>query len=108
MRRRPFVHPLRRVAERHRPRSLIELLFEETRRFHHAQEPPDLRQASTYQLIGYYCFGDGAARNEASGRPAAWSGGQSPSPAGCGEPPDLTRRSENAPIASQREQEVDA
>src|SRR5258708_7867620 len=53
MRRQPFVHPLRRVAERHRPRSLIDKLFEETRRFHHAQEPPNLRRASTYELIGY-------------------------------------------------------
>jgi len=65
MRPRPFVHPLRRVAERQRPRSLIELLFEETRRYHHTRTPPNLSQASTYQLIGYYCFGDGAARDEA-------------------------------------------
>jgi hypothetical protein len=71
MRRQPFIHPLRRVAERHRPRALIEMLFEETQRFHHAPAPPDLRQASTYQLIGYYCFGDGAARDGTPGRPAA-------------------------------------
>jgi hypothetical protein len=92
LRRQPFVHPLRRVAERHRPRTLIEQLFEETRRYHHSQEPPNLRQASTYELIGYYCFGDGAARDEA--RPTCCT--------------DLTRRSENAPIASRREHEVDA
>jgi hypothetical protein len=71
MRPRPFTHPLRRVAERHRPRNLIEQLFEETRRYHRAQAPPDLRQASTYELIGYYCFGDGAARDEAPAEPAA-------------------------------------
>ena len=65
MRPRPFIHPLRRVAERHRPRTLIEQLFEETRRYHHARTPPNLSQASTYELIGYYCFGDGAARGEA-------------------------------------------
>lgn len=64
LRRRPFIHPLRRVAERHRPRNLIEHLFAETRRYHHSREPPNLGQASTYQLIGYYCFGDGAARGE--------------------------------------------
>jgi hypothetical protein len=63
LRPRPFVHPLRRVAERQRPRNLIETLFDETRRYHHARMPPDLRQASTYELIGYYCFGDGAARD---------------------------------------------
>jgi hypothetical protein len=67
LRPRPFLHPLRRVADRHRPRPLIDKLFEETRRYHHSREPPDLRQASTYQLIGYYCFGDGAARDEAPG-----------------------------------------
>ena len=66
LRRRPFVHPLRRVAERHRPRNLIETLFAETRRYRHAREPPNLRQASTYQLIGYYCFGDGAVRDAAA------------------------------------------
>jgi hypothetical protein len=92
MRRQPFVHPLRRVADRHRPRNLIETLFAETRRYHHAREPPNLRQASTYQLIGYYCFGDGAVRDEA--RSTCY--------------PDLTRRSENVPIPSRREQEVDA
>jgi hypothetical protein len=59
------IHPLRRVAERHRPRNLIEALFAQTRRYRHAPEPPDLRQASTYQLVGYYCFGDGAARDAA-------------------------------------------
>src|ERR1700722_2055282 len=64
-RRQPFIHPLRRVAEQHRPRNLIELLFAQTQRYHHAPEPPDLRHASTYQLIGYYCFGDGAARDAA-------------------------------------------
>jgi hypothetical protein len=65
LRPRPFIHPLRRVADRHRPRNLIELLFEETRRYHHSREPPNLRQASTYELIGNYCFGDGAASDEA-------------------------------------------
>jgi len=57
----PFVHPLRRLAERQRPRSLVEVLDAMTRRYHKAPAP-DLRQASTMQLIGYYCFGDGAAR----------------------------------------------
>jgi len=59
MRPRPFVHPLRRLAERQRPRPLIEWLYEMTRRYHHGR-PPNLRQASVMQLIGYYCFGDGA------------------------------------------------
>lgn len=65
LRPRRSLHPLRRVAERHRPRPLIEKLFEETRRYHHSPEPPNLHSASTYELIGYYCFGDGAADEEA-------------------------------------------
>ena len=68
--RRPFIHPLRRVAERQRPRSLIDKLFEETRRYHHATEPPNLDQASTYQLIGYYCFGRGSQNHAAREAPA--------------------------------------
>jgi hypothetical protein len=83
MRPRPFIHPLRRVADRHRPRSLIEQLFEETRRYHHPQEPPDLRQASTYELIGYYCFGDGAARDET---PVDRLHGLDPAPRKCPDP----------------------
>ncbi|HTQ33321.1 MAG TPA: hypothetical protein VMI30_04045 [Stellaceae bacterium] len=58
----PAVHPLRRLAERQRPRPLIEILFDLTRRYH-ASPAPDLRQASVMQLIGYYCFGEGAARD---------------------------------------------
>lgn len=53
------VHPLHRLAERQRPRTLLEALDEMTSRYHNGR-PPDLRQASVMQLIGYYCFGDGA------------------------------------------------
>ncbi|HWD57208.1 MAG TPA: hypothetical protein VG308_02950 [Stellaceae bacterium] len=58
---RRFVHPLRRLAERRRPRPLIEVLDALTARYHKGPAP-DLHQASAMQLIGYYCFGDGAAR----------------------------------------------
>ena len=57
----PFIHPLRRLAERERPRTLLEVLDELTRRYQKGR-PPDLRNASVMQLIGYYCFGDGTAR----------------------------------------------
>jgi hypothetical protein len=56
---RPFAHPLRRLAERRRPRTLIEALDEETKRYQKGPAP-NLRQASVMQLIGYYCFGEGA------------------------------------------------
>lgn len=58
MRPRPFIHPLRRLAERQRPRSMLEVLYDMTRRYHDGRAP-DLRQASVMQLIGYYCFGEG-------------------------------------------------
>lgn len=58
LRPRPFVHPLRRLAERQRPRTLLEALHDMTRRYH-SGPAPDLRHASVMQLIGYYCFGDG-------------------------------------------------
>ena len=61
LRPRPFVHPLRRLAERQRPRTLLDALYDMTRRYHKGRAP-DLRQASVMQLIGYYCFGDGTAR----------------------------------------------
>jgi hypothetical protein len=57
----PVVHPLRRVAERRRPRPLIEVLCDLTRRYH-GPPAPNLRNASVMQLIGYYCFGEGTAR----------------------------------------------
>jgi hypothetical protein len=60
---RQFVHPLRRLAERERPRSLLEWLDELTRRSQKGPAP-DLRNASVMQLIGYYCFGDGCARED--------------------------------------------
>jgi hypothetical protein len=56
----PPVHPLRRLAQRRQPRTLLEVIYDLTRRFHTL--PPDLHQASAMHLIGYYCFGDGAAR----------------------------------------------
>jgi hypothetical protein len=40
---------------------LIELLCDLTRRYH-GPPVPDLRTASVMQLIGYYGFGEGAAR----------------------------------------------
>jgi hypothetical protein len=54
----PVVHPLRRLGERRRPRPLIELLGDLTRRYH-GPPAPDLRNASVMELIGYYCFGAG-------------------------------------------------
>ena len=57
----PAVHPLRRLAERRRPRSPIEPLCDLTRRYR-GSSAPDLRNASVMQLIGYYCFGEGAGR----------------------------------------------
>jgi hypothetical protein len=57
----PFAHRLRRLGERRRPRPLIELLCDLTRRYH-GPPVPDLRTASVMQLIGYYGFGEGAAR----------------------------------------------
>lgn len=57
----PFVHPLRRLAQQQRPRTLLDVLHDLTRRYHKGPAP-NLRQASAMQLIGYYCFGDGAAR----------------------------------------------
>ena len=65
----PFVHPLRRLAEREKPRTLLEVLDELTRRYQKGR-PPNLRSASTMQLIGYYCFGDGAAGATAREAPA--------------------------------------
>jgi len=65
----PFVHPLRRLGERQRPRSLIELLCDLTRRYH-APPAPDLRSASVMQLIGYYCFGPGNQAHAAREAPA--------------------------------------
>jgi hypothetical protein len=65
----PFVHPLRRVAERQRPRTLLDALYDMTRRFHQGPAP-NLRQASAMQLIGYYCFGDGCAREMPPEAPA--------------------------------------
>jgi hypothetical protein len=55
---RPFVHPLRRLAERQRPRPLIEALEAATKRYQQGPAP-DPRRASAMQLIGYYCFGPG-------------------------------------------------
>ena len=54
----PAVHPLRRLAERERPLTLGEALYDMTRR-HHKGPAPDLRHASVMELIGYYCFGAG-------------------------------------------------
>ncbi|HTW54686.1 MAG TPA: hypothetical protein VME45_22545 [Stellaceae bacterium] len=60
----PFVHPLRRLAEREKPRPLIDFLYDMTRRYHQGPAP-NLRSASVLQLIGYYCFGDGCPRDMA-------------------------------------------
>jgi hypothetical protein len=80
-----FVNPLRRLAERTRPRSLVELLCEASRRYQ--QSRPDLREASPLQLIGYYCFGDGAAlRYRGSGNPAASDAPAAPGPSPDGRP----------------------
>jgi hypothetical protein len=65
----PVVHPLRRLAQRRRPRPLIELLCDLTRR-HHGPPAPDLRSASVVQLIGYYCFGSGNQAHAAREAPA--------------------------------------
>jgi hypothetical protein len=65
MRPRRFVHPLRRIAERQQPKSLLERLDEESKRYQ-GPPAPDLSQASVIHLIGYYCFGAGA-RREAPG-----------------------------------------
>jgi hypothetical protein len=65
----PFIHPLRRLAERQRPRTLLDALYDMTRRYHKGRAP-DLRQASVMQLIGYYCFGDGAKGAVAREAPA--------------------------------------
>src|SRR5580698_7019424 len=48
---RPFVHPLRRLAERQRPRTLLEALYDITKRYHDGR-PPDLRRDSAMHLIG--------------------------------------------------------
>ena len=69
MRPRPFVHPLRRLAERQRPRSLLDVLHDMTRRYQDGCAP-NLRQASVMQLIGYYCFGEGNPDNAAREAPA--------------------------------------
>lgn len=53
-----FVHPLRRLAEKRRPRTVVEQLDDATRRYQQGPAP-DLSQASVLQLIGYYCFGAG-------------------------------------------------
>lgn len=66
---RPFVHPLRRLAERQRPRTLLEALHDMTRRYQDGRAP-NLRQASVMQLIGYYCFGDGNPDHAAREAPA--------------------------------------
>jgi hypothetical protein len=65
----PAVHPLRRLGERRRPRPLIELLCDLTRRYH-GPPAPDLRNASVMQLIGYYCFGPGNQAHAAREAPA--------------------------------------
>ncbi len=57
---RPQVHPLRRAAQRSQ-QTLLDFLRETTARYHHGR-PPDLAQASPMQIVGYYCFGDGTAR----------------------------------------------
>jgi hypothetical protein len=69
MRPRQFVHPLRRIAERQRPRSLLERLDEDSKRYQ-GPPAPDLSQASVIHLIGYYCFGAGAAPAAAREAPA--------------------------------------
>jgi hypothetical protein len=56
----PSEHPLRRLAQRQQPRTFLDVICDLTRRFH--TMPPDLHGASAAHLIGYYCFGDGAAR----------------------------------------------
>jgi hypothetical protein len=67
LRPRSFQHPLRRLADRQRPRTLLDVLHEMTSRYHKGP-PPSLRQASAMQLIGYYCFG--AGNREAAAREA--------------------------------------
>ena len=67
--RKPFAHPLRRLAERQRPRTFIEALNEATKRYH-GGPAPDLHQASAMQLIGYYCFGAGNQDHAARAAPA--------------------------------------
>ena len=69
MRPRPFVHPLRRLAQRQRPITLLEALDDETKRYREGPAP-NLRQASTMQLIGYYCFGAGNRGRAAREAPA--------------------------------------
>jgi hypothetical protein len=63
------VHPLRRLAERRRPRALIEELCDLTRRYR-GSPAPDLRNASVMQLVGYYCFGPGNQAHAARTAPA--------------------------------------
>ena len=65
----PFVHPLRRLADRRRPRPLIEVLDAMTKRYHKGPAP-GLHQASAMQLIGYYCFGPGSRDHAARAAPA--------------------------------------
>ncbi|HZK90345.1 MAG TPA: hypothetical protein VFC56_09385 [Stellaceae bacterium] len=65
----PAMHPLRRLAERRRPRPLIALLRDLTRRYPRPPAP-DLRNASVMQLIGYYCFGPGNQAHAAREAPA--------------------------------------
>ena len=55
----PFIHPLRRLAQRRR-RSPVDTLEAMTARFHRGP-PPKLSDASAMHLVGYYCFGLGRA-----------------------------------------------